>query len=245
MTDLPPLDDVKKLVLDEVRVMERDELTGTREVCASGLAGKAKARFEKKHGKGSFPPVDEYCTAVLERTVEKKVTPGLYINLAVQQMGIGREFDFGEMGPIIGDKPLQIHRNVRAAAEAGATTYMDAAGKERPLLCPLALDAGVTWGSANPDKVDRPALTDAQLTKIAQACFDPNITEVTIGATNQTMPIQKIGLIVGELLGKKYKITLDTATTGAISPQEAVPQPAARPAIAKDKQPKATLGIGG
>lgn len=51
------------------------------------------------------------------------------------------------------------------------------------LTCPMALDAGVTWAAANPEKVDR-AFTDEQVGRMAKVCYDPEIRTGTISSRN-------------------------------------------------------------
>lgn len=235
------LAEMRARALEEITVMDREALTGARDVCVSGAVRKMKTQVEDQFGPGSFPLIDQYCTLATKTAVEKNFEAGLYIDLAIQQLGLGTGLDFKEQGELVGDKPVALLRNIRAAADGGYTSYVDAADKERPLSCALAFDAGATWASANIDKVNRPDLTVAQAEKIASICHTPEIDDVKISNTGKTLTIQQAGLAAGEILGQKWKLELDSAsasgvleTTGAIP----IPQPA------PDRATKAARAVG-
>lgn len=160
--------------------------------------------MEQRYGPGTFPEVSDYCLTVLKESVKDDQIGGLYLNLAIQQLGIGREFTLtGDAGKV-GDKDVQIMRNARAAAEAGYTAYVGADGKAHELTCPMALDAGLTWASAKAERVSHNAFSDEQIDRMAVACYDPSISEVNLRATGEKLTIQQAGVRVGEMLGHKY-----------------------------------------
>lgn len=224
-----------------VTLMEREELTHSRDHCVTGAMQRVKADIEGRFGKGSFPPVEDYCRLAVKTAVEKNLEPALYIDLAIQQMGLGTGLNFKEQDELVGDKPEQLLRNIRGAADGGYVSYVDAADKERPLSCPLAFDAGATWASANANLVNRPNLTEAQAEKIARICHIPDITDVEIGETGQTLTIQQAGLAAGEILGQKWKREIDVGSATTVAPDAtgAIPTPEPAP---RGKQARAIGG---
>ncbi|MBO0906286.1 hypothetical protein [Jiella sonneratiae] len=332
-----------------IQTTNRD-LAKDRQICASHFIDKMQAKAEAAYGPDSFPEGSEYCLAALKESVDRNQTGALYLNLGLQQLEQGQEFDAYAHADIlttgkparqnpppvqknmaaimrqdakdfaraeataermgidgtayrqaraaftglaaddrrkgaaanaivtesivvqntadywqaIADKaqiqmaasggftddapttvPNYILRHIRAAAERGDTSYADAAGRTVPLTCPQALDAGVTWATANPEAVDRPGFTDEQVGRMAKACYNPDITEANIAATGETITAQKMGLIAGELLGKRYHDELKRAaadlpaatvpgpsSSGELTPSSNIPIPTPKPKLA-------------
>lgn len=236
------LAEMRERALEEINVMEHEELTLTRNLCVQGTISNVRSEMEERFGEGSFPPIDQYCSLATKNAVEKGYTPDLYIDLAIQQLGLGTGLAFKEQGEAVQGKPAELVRNIRAAADGGYTSYVDAADKERPLTCPLAFDAGATWAAANLDHVNRPDLSVVQAEKIASICYAPGITHIQLGNTGESLTIQQAGLAAGEILGREWK-RLITAST-SLGPNEAtgaIPIPQAAP----DRPAKAAKAIGG
>lgn len=201
-------------------------LNRVREHCAGDGAAIAATRksFEGQYGRGSFPANEDYCRAAVERAVEIDDTPGLYLNLTVQQLGRAGEFDEKMDSALVGTKPVELLRSIRKAAQEGQRTYTGVREKSLPLTCGLALDAGATWGAANTQLVNRPALSPQEIRDAARACYTPGAD--TIAIRGEAMPAQRAGLIIGEIIGR------DQATrppaTGAVAPPSTPSVPSAR-----------------
>ena len=192
----------RQLMLDELNVMDNRTLALTREVCVNGNIDRTMGRIAAEWGsKEAVPTSADYCGAALRVAVRQGSTLRLFQNLALQQLGLGNELAFPDQKEKLGNKPLELIDNLRAAATGGYSTFVDAAGKERPLSCPLALEAGAAWAAVHAGQVDRPDITEDLAGKIVGACFNPAITEVNIAATGRKLTVQQAGVAAGELLG--------------------------------------------
>lgn len=193
----------RQLMLDELTVMDNRTLALTREVCVNGNIDRTMGRIADEWGsKEAVPTPAEYCGAALRAAMRQGSSLRLFENLALQQLGLGNELAFPDQEEKLGNKPAELIANIRAAADGGFTTFIDAAGKERPLSCPLALEAGAAWAADHSDKVDRPGVTDELAGKIVGVCFNPAVTEVNISATGQKLTVQQAGVAAGEVLAR-------------------------------------------
>lgn len=209
---------IQREVMLNVGASRGHDLNKVREQCAgdgSALAGMRKS-IEGQYGRGSFPANEDYCRAAVERAVEIDDTPGLYLNLTVQQMGRVTEFDEGRDSAVVGTKPVELLRSIRKAAQAGEGAYTGIGGRSFLLSCGLALDAGATWGAANTQLVNRPALSAREIKDAARACYTPGTDTITI--RDEAMPAAKAGLIIGELIGRAAKLNDRPPETGSTAP---------------------------
>lgn len=196
----------RQLALDELTVMDDRELALTREICANGNASPMLGKLAAKWGSPeAVPTPGEYCGAALRAAVRQGSTLRLFQNLALQQLGLGNELAFADQKEKLGQKPAELIANIRAAADGGYLNFIDAAGKERPLACPLALEAGAAWAGIHGDQVDRPGITEELAGKIVGVCFNPAITEVNISATGQKLTVQQAGVAAGEVLARSTR----------------------------------------
>lgn len=236
MADAPPLDaakaaELKANSLREIELMDVEELSIRREVCVNGSVNAVLAKSAAEWGAAAVASPAEYCGKTIEQAVKKDWTLGVFYNQAMKQLGLGAGLFWQSDADALGTKPVELVRNIRAAADGGYTSYIDAAGKERPLACPLALEAGAAWGAANPDKVNRPGITEELAGKIVGVCYNPDITEVTLKATGQKLTVQQAGLAAGEVLARMVK--QDRQTTGSTGTPSTVPVPTQRPVSGK------------
>ena len=198
--------ETRQLLLNELAVMDHQELALTREICTKGRADHMlKKLSDKWKSEEAVPSPAEYCGAALRAAVHQGSTVRLFQNLALQQLGLGNELVFADQEERLGTKPAELIANIRAAADGGFTTFIDVAGKERPLSCPLALEAGAAWAVDHGEQVDRPGVDDELAGKIVGVCFNPAVTEVNIAATGQKLTVQQAGVAAGEVLGYAAK----------------------------------------
>lgn len=213
---------IQREVMLNVQASRGHLLNRTRQQCAGqgeALAGMRKY-FEDKYGQGSFPANEDYCRAAVARAVEIDDTPGLYLNLTVQQMGRDTEFDEKMDGAVVGTKPVELLRSIRKAAQAGERAYTGIHGQSVPLSCGLAVDAGATWAAANTQLVNRPALSPREIKDVARACYTPGTENITLRGESMLAP--KAGLIIGEIIGRN--IADRPPSTGSVSPAPTPPR---------------------
>ena len=74
-------------------------------------------------------------------------------------------------------------RAVLQAASQNATSYVDAGGEERELLCEAAIDIGFWYGGQKPDLAVAPDRSDKEMLVIANDCYTKRMT----GQTRQAL----------------------------------------------------------
>lgn len=190
----------RQLLLDDLTVMDGQELALRREACVTGNVGRALGQLVAELGQDAVPSASDYCSVALRAAVRQGSTLRLFENLALQQLGLGNELAFPEQKQKLGRKPADLIANIQAAAEDGFDTFVDVAGRERPLACPLALEAGAAWAAAHGGRADPPGITETLAGKIVGACFDPAITEITIAATGRKLTAPQAGIAAGAVL---------------------------------------------
>jgi hypothetical protein len=196
--------ELRRAYLKDLERMDDGERATIRGVCAAHRMPVVKQRVDAAEPAPVFPEVHTYCLKAIEASAKRDRLPDLYINLALQAQGYD-ELHFAEQAKFLQNNEAGLTRAaIFKAANAGDPTYASITGKERPLHCPLAFDAGYAFGYRNPDKSQPYELTAAEAERIARACYDPSVREITLNGA--PVSAQKAGLFAGAWLGRKQRL---------------------------------------
>lgn len=194
----------KSSYLRELDLMSGELLAKVRENCATGQMPQILAKVRRDNPGEQVPAADTYCVTAMGVSGRRNALLDLYINIALQEQGYS-ELHFAEQAKLLQhDETGQTAGRIFRAAGSGASDYVSITGKSRALTCPLALDAGFTWGYRNSGKPQPYALSAESAAAIARACYDPSIQEISVAG--QTMPAQKAGLYAGAWMGRQQSI---------------------------------------
>jgi len=190
--------------LHELDLMSGELLAKVRQNCASGQMPQILAKVRRDNPGEQVPAADTYCVTAMGVSGRRNTLLDLYINIALQEQGYS-ELHFAEQAQLLQhDEAGQTAGRIFRAAGIGATSYVSITGKSRDLPCPLALDAGFTWGYRNSGKAQPYALNAKSAAAIARACYDPSNREISVAG--QTMSAQKAGLYAGAWMGRQQSI---------------------------------------
>jgi hypothetical protein len=183
------------IYMREVDLMDAHTLVQIRQNCALNQMPGILAKVQRDNPGEKLPAADAYCLRAIAVSATHNELLDLYIDLALQEQGYDG-LHFAEDEKLLQhDETGQTAGSIFRAAGGGATSYVSITGKTRGLTCPLALDAGYTWGYRNPDKPQPVALTAPGAAAIARACYDPSVTQIAVGA--DTLPAAKAGVYAG------------------------------------------------
>ncbi len=192
------------VLLQEVERFDDLYLVQTRQSCAEGKMPAIKQDMDtdaRLKGSTPLPDVDIYCRKVLTESRRRGHLADLYINFALQEQGYRDYYSVDQAQLLKNNEAGRTLAAVLQAANVGQTTYTSITGKSRDLPCPLALDAGFAWASANTTASVPVALTPVEANAAVRQCYAPSATTITIRGT--TYPAQKAGLIAGAWLARQ------------------------------------------
>lgn len=230
MADIPPSNPKavereraaqKKITFAIIENAREDTLVDHRQACSNHSLFEA---HQKSEAAGNpMPRAHEECLKVLDVTGRKGLEQHLYINLALQAQGVqewrnevhNKLLENGEIG--------RTHRAIGRAAMAGEPHYQTVNPEvKRDVTCPLALDAGFTYGAAN-GSAPMQVLTPKTRQAVVEACYNPK-SPPTINVDGTVMPLSKAGLLAGENIGRALRKELDAKPQGS-APVAPLPTP--------------------
>jgi hypothetical protein len=204
-TSVPEL---KEKYLRYVELVDDGDRAKMRGICAAHRMPVVKRKVDAAEPAAVLPDVHAYCLKAIEVSAGRDRLPDLYINLALQEQGQS-EFRSAEQAALLkNDEAGRTTGLILRAANAAQGDYASITGKTKPLPCPLAFDAGFTWGYRSPDKQQPYELTAADAERIARACYDPTVKEISL--KDALVPAQKAGLFAGAWLGRKQRLEVGT-----------------------------------
>jgi hypothetical protein len=202
-------------LIDGIRYFDTFRLTRDRRACMDHRMGPILAGAAVISGEGTQPSAREQCVEVVRVGVTGTLPFDPYVDIVREQLGlpgnVERDDDYAAVGS---DNIAGLVWTVVQSANNGSNAYGGADRELHRLSCPMALDAGATWMATRgaSDAVRFP-LTPEEIATIAEACYDPNVTELPF-RDHGNVPITTLGLLAGENLGR---IWMDTRDLGALA----------------------------
>ncbi len=211
----------RQALLDSIQFRDTWMLTRDRRTCMEHRMGPILAGAEVISGEGTQPSAREQCVEVVRVGVTGALPFDPYVDIVREQLGIPgsveREDDYADVGS---DRLAQAVYGTFLAANDGGNAYTGFDGEVHPLTCPMALDAGATWmATRGADEPVRMPLTPEEIDTIAEACYDPAVTELPF-RDHGNVPITALGLLAGENLGR---IWMDSRDIGALASPSPTP----------------------
>lgn len=217
------------------------DLVDRRQACSNHDLAKSN---QKQEAKGQpMPSAHEECLKVLDVTARKGLENHLFVNLALQHQGI-LEYDSRAHDRLLQNgEATRTFRAIGRAARDGQTSYrtirtdLPEDQQFQRLDCPLALDAGFSYGTAvgsQPMQVLSPRARDA----VVKLCYNPDLKgDQMLEIEGEKMPLNKAGLLAGENIGRELRAKLDATQAPVTDPLKTPARTQAGPASPPASKP--------